>query len=252
MVCKTLSSGVTQGTVAAVVDGSIRDPLRQTDPDGFWTGYRLRLFDRDGKVVHETRVNGFEPSVGIAVAEAIPVCVGVGDRYELASGEDAPLVAIRRLLQLPLDRPLPPVSVRLGTTRGTNALLERKGARAAFVTTRGFADVLRIGNQDRPRLFDLAITKPEPFFCEVVEIDERLDAEGRVIRTLDPDAVQQQLADLKPTGVDSLAICLLHAYGNAEHEEVVAELLARLVLPRSARRRSSPLASKSFRAGIRP
>src|SRR5690606_12574720 len=122
--------------------------------------------------------------------------------------------------------PLPPVDVRLGTTRGTNALLERKGARTAFVTTRGFADVLRIGNQDRPRLFDLAIQKPEPLFALVVEVKERLDADGNVVTPLDPDAVRQQLVALKSEVIDSLAICLLHAYRNPAHEQLVARIAA--------------------------
>ncbi len=130
---------------------------------------------------------------------SIRVCLGrskPGTRYELASGEDAPLLAIRQVLGLPLDQPLPPLVVKLGTTRGTNALLTRTGARTAFVTTRGFADVLKIANQDRPRLFDLEIHKPEPLFAAVVEIDERLDAFGTVLRAPRLDEVRQSLAPL--------------------------------------------------------
>ena len=74
------------------------------------------------------------------------------------------------------------MAVRLGTTRGTNALLTRRGAKTALVTTRGFGDILQIGYQNRPRLFDLAIRKPPPLFAAVVEIDERIDADGRSAR----------------------------------------------------------------------
>ena len=143
------------------------------------------------------RVTAFDGTAGIFTLD--PVCLGrskPGTRYELASGEDAPLLAIRQVLGLSLDQPLPPLVVKLGTTRGTNALLTRTGARTAFVTTRGFADVLKIANQDRPRLFDLEIHKPEPLFAAVVEIDERLDAFGAVLRAPRLDEVRESLARL--------------------------------------------------------
>ncbi|MFM8217503.1 MAG: hydantoinase/oxoprolinase N-terminal domain-containing protein, partial [Planctomycetaceae bacterium] len=114
--------------------------------------------------------------------------------------------------------------VRLGTTRGTNALLTRRGARTAFLTTRGFADVLEIANQDRPRLFDLDIRKPSPLAETVVEIDERLDSDGRVLQPLQEGAVRDRLQQLAATGIESIAICLLHAFANPAHEVRVEEL----------------------------
>ena len=132
--------------------------------------------------------------------------------------------AIRRVLGARLDQPLPSVAVRLGTTRGTNALLTRRGARTAFITTRGFADVLLIANQDRPRLFDLEIQKPTPVFERVLEIDERLDATGSVLRAPDRGMVLRQLQDLKATGAESIGICLLHAFASPAHELLVEEL----------------------------
>src|SRR5690606_30540226 len=100
---------------------------------------------------------------------------------------------IRLFLGLRLDQPIPPSIVRLGTTRGTNALLTRRGARVAFLTTRGFADLLAIGNQDRPKLFELNIQKPTPLYEVAVEIDERIAADGSVLRTIDGSAVREQL-----------------------------------------------------------
>ncbi len=88
------------------------------------------------------------------------------------------MFAIRQSLGLPAGAAIPPVNVRLGTTRGTNALLTRTGAKAAFITTRGFGDILRIGYQNRSRLFDLNIRKPQPLFAAVVEVDERMSADG--------------------------------------------------------------------------
>ncbi|MEZ6054543.1 MAG: hydantoinase/oxoprolinase N-terminal domain-containing protein [Planctomycetaceae bacterium] len=143
----------------------------------------------------------------------------------MCSHEQAPILAIRSILGLRLDQPIPQVAVRLGTTRGTNALLERRGARTALITTKGFADALLIGNQDRPRLFDLAIRKPEPLFNAVIEIEERVDAEecaycrNRIGRWSD-----SSLLDLRRSQrVESVAICLLHSYRFREHEERVAD-----------------------------
>ena len=153
---------------------------------------------------------------------------GTGVRYELSSGEEAPILAIRTALGLRLDEAIPPVVVRLGTTRGTNALLTRRGARTGFVTTQGFRDVLLIANQDRPRLFDLAIKKSEPLFAAVAEIDERLDAAGNVLHSPDEALVHERLLELKEVGCESLAICLLHAFANPIHEQIV-ERIAREV-----------------------
>ena len=122
----------------------------------------------------------FDAATGTLTLDApLPRSRTVGRRYELTAGEESVVLAIRYLLGLRLDEPIPPVVVRLGTTRGTNALLTRRGARTAFVTTRGFADVLRIGYQNRPRLFDLRVVKPAPLFAAVVEIDERIDRRRR-------------------------------------------------------------------------
>ncbi|MGH7201063.1 MAG: hydantoinase/oxoprolinase N-terminal domain-containing protein, partial [Planctomycetaceae bacterium] len=228
---KVLSSGVTKGRVESALDEwhfCARD--RIGDPPNFWTGYELRILDDAGAALSTTRVRAFDWEHGNFVLEdPLPGSVirrvrAGGLAYELASGEEAPILGIRRLLGLPLGEPIPPVTVKLGTTRGTNALLTRTGARTGFVTTRGFADVLLIANQDRPRLFDLAIEKPAPLFERVVEIDERLDAEGNVLVAPQPDRVHRQLIELKQTGVESVAICLLHAYRNAEHERLVEEL----------------------------
>ncbi|HEY4311920.1 MAG TPA: hydantoinase B/oxoprolinase family protein [Pirellulales bacterium] len=221
---KLLSSGVTKGSAG---DGSSRteifDSLRAVDPANFWAGYTLRLLSPTGDVVAERRVR--ESDAGCLKLDApLPVDATPGQAYELASGEEAPIVAIRYLLGLSLSSQIPHVVVRLGTTRGTNALITRRGARTAFVTTRGFGDILAIGYQNRPRLFDVAIKKRVPLFADVVEIDERVTVDGEVMRSPDPDLVKQQFRELRGRGIDSLAICLLHAYRIAAHEEQVAEL----------------------------
>ncbi len=223
---KVLSSGVTKGVAAAgSTSAAVVDPARAADPEQFWIGYTLRLLGAGGEPLAAEKVVDFERSSGtLRLEHPLKAATIDGASYELSSREDAPLLAIRYLLARRLDEPLPSVSVRLGTTRGTNALITRRGARTAFVTTAGFGDVLRIGYQNRPRLFDLAIRKHEPLFAAVVEIDERVTASGEVLLAPDEDEVRRKLEALKRQGIESLAICLLHAFVFDSHERIVAEV----------------------------
>jgi 5-oxoprolinase (ATP-hydrolysing) len=227
---KVLSSGVTKGSVTSSSSpSSFLDEARAGDPEDFWRGYEARFTDGAGAVLFRGKIASFDRRTGLFTVDSpLPETQKPGTRYELDSSEDAPLLAIRLVLGLGLEDPLPPMVVKLGTTRGTNALLTRTGARTAFVTTRGFADILKIANQDRPRLFDLEIKKPPPLFAAVAEIDERLDAFGKVLRSPDPTHVRKDLTRLKQDGVESLAICLLHAFANSAHEDFV-ERIAREV-----------------------
>ncbi|MBI5757481.1 MAG: hydantoinase B/oxoprolinase family protein, partial [Planctomycetales bacterium] len=223
---KILSSGVTKGCVEEQLTPSrFVDSARCHDPEKFWVGYDLRLLDESGNVFVSTRVADFDSRTGrITTAALMPLGLPEGTRYELQSHEEAPVVAIRHLLGLRLDQPIPNVVVRLGTTRGTNALLTRRGAKVGFVTTTGFRDILLIANQDRPRLFDLAIKKPEPLFAQVVEIDERVGADGTVLASPDPDTVRRQLTEFHKSGIESVAICLLHGFAFPDHEHVVEQI----------------------------
>lgn len=224
---KVLSSGVTKGgPVEWVNESRLRDTSRTQEVDGFWNGYQIRLLDSLGQtlaiseVANSSRADG-ELVLSTAIDQSIRDAVRA---YELSSDEEAPVVAIRRVLELPLKVEIPAIRLRLGTTRGTNALLTRTGARTAFVTTSGFADVLRIANQDRPNLFELNIVKPPPLFEQVVEIDERLDADGNVLCAPDPQRVREQFEQLQATGMQSIAICLLHSFANPVHEQIVEQI----------------------------
>lgn len=115
-------------------------------------------------------------------------------------------------------------AVKMGTTVATNALLERKGEAVLLLITKGFRDLLQIGYQTRPRLFDLHIVRPELLYDTVVEMDERLDAEGAVIRPLDEDAVRIALQSAYDAGLRAVAIAGLHAYLNPVHENRVADM----------------------------
>ena len=122
--------------------------------------------------------------------------------------------------------------MRLATTRGTNALLERKGAATALFITRGFADLLRIGTQQRPDLFALEIVRPEPLYREAVEVAERLAADGSVLMPLDAGAPSARpRGACCDEGIEAAAVALLHAYRNPGHEQEVGRAPARGRLP---------------------
>ncbi len=227
---KVLSSGVTKGQVEETggTDCFV-DSSRCDDPVDFWSGYEIRFLDGEGNATHKARVTEFDCERGLfSIDPNAQSQIFTGTNYELVSDVEAPILAIRYVLGLRRDESHPEVSVRLGTTRGTNALLTRNGARTAFITTKGFGDVLLIGNQDRPRLFDLAIRKPQPLFVTVVEIDERIDSEGKSLKSPSEAVVRQQLVELKQSRIESIAICLLHSFTNSQHELLV-ERIARNV-----------------------
>ncbi|MBT3787231.1 MAG: 5-oxoprolinase [Alphaproteobacteria bacterium] len=141
--------------------------------------------------------------------------------------EDAALQGIRDLLKLKAEDPLPAnaiAAVKMGTTVATNALLERKGERTLLVVTRGFADSLRIGYQARPKLFDRHIVLPEMLYEQVIEIDERMSANGDTVTPLDLDAARNELQVAYDTGIRSAAIVFMHGYRFTDHESRVADL----------------------------
>lgn len=142
---------------------------------------------------------------------------------------DAAVEAIRNLLELTPDEPMPSAQVaevKMGTTVATNALLERQGEPTVLVTTRGFADALRIGYQTRPDLFALDIVLPDMVYSQVITVDERVRADGTVEHPLDEDDARRQLAAARRDGMRSAAIVLMHGYRYPEHEARLAEVAA--------------------------
>ncbi len=115
-----------------------------------------------------------------------------------------------------------------GTTLATNAIIERKGARTALITTEGFRDVLALGNESRYDQYDLNIVLPAPLVPRALRltVPERLDNEGRVLRALDEDAVRAIVPVLRREGVESVAVGFLHAFVNPAHERRVRDILA--------------------------
>jgi 5-oxoprolinase (ATP-hydrolysing) len=140
---------------------------------------------------------------------------------------DAALEGMRRLLGLADTAALagaPIEAVRMGTTVATNALLERRGEPTLLVITRGLGDVLLIGTQQRPRLFELDIRLPAPLYVDVIEADERMAADGAVLQPLDEAALAAALQAARATGLEAVAIVLLHGYRYPAHELAAARL----------------------------
>jgi 5-oxoprolinase (ATP-hydrolysing) len=144
---------------------------------------------------------------------------------------DAAVEGVRRMLALNANEPIPSdliECVKMGTTVATNALLERKGEPTALLINRGFADLLRIGTQQRPRLFDLRIVLPEPLYERVIEFEGRFSVEGEEIEALRLDLVRPSLESLLAEGIRSLAIVSIHGYRYPKHERALADLARQL------------------------
>jgi 5-oxoprolinase (ATP-hydrolysing) len=140
---------------------------------------------------------------------------------------DAALAGMRDLLGIARDAPLPVAriaAVRIGTTVATNALLERKGEPTLLLITRGFGDLLRIGYQNRPRLFDRRIVLPELLHARVEEVAERISAQGEILLPLDLDATRAGLRAARADGLRACAIALMHGWCHPQHEREVARL----------------------------
>ncbi|MYX29317.1 5-oxoprolinase [Streptomyces sp. SID8381] len=141
---------------------------------------------------------------------------------------DAAVAGVRELLA---EAAGPVESVRMGTTVATNALLERRGERTLLVITRGFGDALRIAYQDRPHLFARRIELPELLHERVIEVDERVAADGAVLRAPDLDALAGPLQKAYEDGIRAVAVVCLHSHLHPAHERAVGELAARVGFP---------------------
>jgi 5-oxoprolinase (ATP-hydrolysing) len=140
---------------------------------------------------------------------------------------DAAIAGIADLLGVKRGRPLPSdliESVRMGTTVATNALLERKGDSVLLIVGDGFRDALEIGYQARPKIFARRIEKPSMLYARVVEVPERVRADGSVETSLDRDAVRAALETARAEGIFAVAIVFMHAYAHPAHEREATAL----------------------------
>ena len=144
--------------------------------------------------------------------------------------KDAALQGIRLTLGLSNQDPIPPEQInviKMGTTVATNALLERQGERTLLLITRGFGDALQIGYQARPKIFAREIILPERLYEQVIEVHERIGADGNVLKPVNLEDTRRQLQESYADGIRSCAIVLMHGYKYHEHEQQVAGLAKR-------------------------
>src|SRR6056297_57556 len=226
---KVLSSSAIRGSAEGGNSQSkIKINLSEGVPDGFFKGCELSILNQPDD---RFEIIGFNASTSeLTLNREIDLSDGKSYGFEIKSDEEAPVLAARLVTGTSPGEPFPPLELRLSTTKGTNALLERKGAKTLFLITEGYKDLLHIRNQQRPDLFALNIQKSNPFFHHIVEVPERIDAEGKIIKPLDKDLLRDRL---KPhiEEAEAAGICLMNSYKNNGHEKEVEELLQQMGVP---------------------
>ncbi|MDE2978516.1 MAG: hydantoinase/oxoprolinase family protein [Acidobacteriota bacterium] len=222
---KVLSSGAVRATVVSNGAQGPRLETRFDLPEGFFAGYRaVPLGEGTPALVEEWSADGTCRLLPVEGGAATPA-LEPGRVLELLSPENAPILAARIATGSALSEPLPPCDLRLATTRGTNALLERAGSRTVLFVTEGFADLLLIGDQARPDIFALAVERPAPLYERSVEVGGRLDAEGRELEPLDEDGLGNAARALVDEGFRAAAVALMHSYRNPDHERRAERIL---------------------------
>lgn len=211
--------------------------------------------------IHIDRGGTFTDAIATFADESRPPIVIKLLSEDPSNYKDASIEAVRRILEIVQGKSIPRTEkldtscinhLRCGTTVATNALLERKGERCAFITTKGFKDGLLIGNQSRPNIFELGIRRPEVLYSKVIEVDERVTLEDyvedpmkvkttidgsdpslvvgrsgevvRIMKKVDCDAVRKDLQALYDEGFTSIAVCLAHSFTFPDHELLVGKI----------------------------
>ncbi len=207
-------------------DGTLRCRLLEQQSGGWWRtdselvtpDGTLRGWRCGDAVVEDSRE-------GVRLLRLSGAGFQAGAIVELTCGDEAPVAVARLLTGTPAGEKLPPVDFRVATTRGTNALLERKGARLAFFTTEGFADLLEIRDQRRARLFELAQPEHEVLPAFTAAIGGRLDVEGKELLPLDEQGLREAAREALAAGCTVAAVALLHAWKEAGHEQRAGAIL---------------------------
>ncbi|MDA0335175.1 MAG: hydantoinase B/oxoprolinase family protein [bacterium] len=223
---KVLSSSALRGRILSrTTDNTLQIDVPWVVPTGFLRGYTLRILGEAGARREDLRVADSVGTRQLTIAGHLPPEAVAGATFEVTAGEEAPILAARLITGTMLQDPLPRMELRLATTRGTNALLERKGVATALFVTRGFGDLLRIGDQRRPDLFALRVRKLRPLTQDVVEVTERLAADGAILCPLSLEELEDVARRLLAEGVRAAAVAFMHSYRNPCHEEQLATFL---------------------------
>jgi 5-oxoprolinase (ATP-hydrolysing) len=216
---KVLSSGVLRVRVKAAIGTKISIDLPLSIAGNFLKGFRIKIGQEIRTVVDfSSALNELTVDRRFNRAPAENIA-------EIYTGEEVPVFAARLLTETSLGRDFPPIEMKLGSTRGTNALLERKGAKTIFLITKGFKDLITIGDQQRHNLFALNIVKPLPLYHKVIEVAERIESDGGVHLSLAKKEIARVIALLKKEKVLTIAIAFLNSYKNPIHEQLLGNAL---------------------------
>ncbi len=218
--CKVLSTGHLRASLFSSMGFLARVSGLPPLPSGFLIGFKVQAVG-DNNALTITSWNSETSEITLNQEPRWKT----GALLELSTGEEAPVLGARILTNTPPGQAFPPLSLRIATTRATNALLERKGSRIALFITLGFGDLLHIGDQRRSDLFALR-HEPRPVFHEITcEVSERLSVQGEVIEALDEAAVIAEAQRCLSLGIQTAAVSLLHAHQHPQHEQRVGEIL---------------------------
>lgn len=221
---KVLSSGVLKGKVirqkkSQALEVQLHWPVNRD----IFNRFSITFFDKK-KINARIEKVDLEKSI-IYLSGPVKQLIKAGTTFEIFSEEEVPVFAARLLTETGFNQSFPTIEMKLGSTRGTNALLERKGALTALLITKGFKDLLLIGSQQRNDLFALQIIKELPLYKTVIEIDERIESDGTILKSLSRSSISKAINQLKKTECTSVAVALLNSYKNPIHEKLVEDQL---------------------------
>ncbi len=218
---KVLSDGSLRGIALRYANSKLYINHRWEFSDELIIGFNFAWLSHPNIELKITRANLAEG--WLQLSEEIEFS-GAKEDFKIFTGEEAPVLATRLITNTAIHQSFPPLEMRLGFTKGTNALLERKGAKVALITNKGFEDLLIIGDQQRPEIFALNVQKAKPYYHKAFGLSARLDAQGNELQQLPIEEVRQIIAELKAEGIESVAIAMMHSYLNPSHELQLEEL----------------------------
>jgi 5-oxoprolinase (ATP-hydrolysing) len=219
---KVLSSGRIGGTIVSSGLGELKIQLVNKIEVNFFAGYECTFpdFNHTNTILKHDKDGNFQLTRPIPSAIDFTNCI-----VYLTAHEQAPILAARLATNTPLTKKLPEIMFRLGTTKGTNALLEGKGSKTTLIVTKGFKDLLTIGTQQRPDLFALNIIKRKNLPETIIEIDEYINAEGKVEIPLKRKETENSVDKIFKAGSQSIAIALKNSYQNPKHELALVDVI---------------------------
>lgn len=222
---KVLSNSSLRGTVLSRISSNeIRVAQQWKAPDNFINELEFSTLSEEG--IRST-VTAFDAQNStIRLKNSLPAHIDLKNiAFEILSDEEAPILACRLATGTLPGQILPPIRMRLATTKGTNALLEGNGAPTLLLITEGFGDLMEIGDQKRPDLFAAEVRKAKQLYHSVIEIPERLNAEGDIIKNLDLESCKIKIQRFLNRDKASVAVCLMHSYKNDTHESKLKKWL---------------------------